>query len=274
MRYKLPVLMVHGGAGSWRIDDQDKAKAAISEALIRGYEEFKKGSAIEAVVEAIYSMEESGIFDAGKGSVKNSAGYVEMDAGIMIGNTLQAGAIMGLREGSAIKKALEVLNQGKHVLMIGSNSILGGDMTTSKSTISSDTVGAVALDTLGNLVAGTSTGGIKGKLPGRVGDSPIPGAGYYATPNVAVSSTGIGEIILKMLPAKEVDILVSMGFDIDDAIRSVVNKVTKTFGKDNIGMIGLDKYGNAAAYYNTRGMARGIIYGDKEFKVYVFEGEI
>ncbi|MEM0200294.1 MAG: isoaspartyl peptidase/L-asparaginase, partial [Saccharolobus sp.] len=122
MRYKLPVLMVHGGAGSWRIDDQDKAKAAISEALIRGYEEFKKGSAIEAVVEAIYSMEESGIFDAGKGSVKNSAGYVEMDAGIMIGNTLQAGAIMGLREGSAIKKALEVLNQGKHVLMIGSNS--------------------------------------------------------------------------------------------------------------------------------------------------------
>ncbi|MEM3209102.1 MAG: isoaspartyl peptidase/L-asparaginase [Saccharolobus sp.] len=274
MRYKLPVLMVHGGAGSWRIDDQDKAKAAISEALIRGYEEFKKGSAIEAVVEAIYSMEESGIFDAGKGSVKNSAGYVEMDAGIMIGNTLQAGAIMGLREGSAIKKALEVLNQGKHVLMIGSNSVLGGDMTTSKSTISSDTVGAVALDTLGNLVAGTSTGGIKGKLPGRVGDSPIPGAGYYATPNVAVSSTGIGEIILKMLPAKEVDILVSMGFDIDDAIRSVVNKVTKTFGKDNIGMIGLDKYGNAAAYYNTRGMPRGIIYGDKEFKVYVFEGEI
>lgn len=273
VKYKLPVLVVHGGAGSWRISDQDRAKNVIKEALERGYEEFKKGSALEAVVEAIYTMEESGVFDAGKGSVKNAAGYIEMDAGIMIGNTLQAAGVMGLREGSAIKKALEILRQGRHVLMIG-NSDFSKNFISSSNSISSDTVGAVGLDLQGNLVAGTSTGGIKDKLPGRVGDSPIPGAGYYATPNVAVSSTGIGEIILRILPAKEVDILVSMGFNIEDALRSVVNKITKLFGKDNIGMIGLDKYGNAAAYYNTKGMARGVISGDGEIKVYVFEGEI
>jgi len=77
-----------------------------------------------------------------------------------------------------------------------------------------------------------------------------------------------------MLPAKEVDILVSLGFTIDDALRAVINKITKIFGKDNIGMIGLDKYGNASAYYNTKGMARGVISSDGVKKVYVFEGEI
>ncbi|TRM74326.1 arginase [Sulfolobus sp. E1] len=270
MRYKSPVIVVHGGAGSWRITDQERAKNTIKEALVRGFEEFKRGSAIEAVVEAIYTMEESGVFDAGKGSVKNSMGYIEMDAGIMIGNTLQAGGIMGLREGSAIKRALEILKQGRHVLMIDNSKVMH---STSGSVISGDTVGAVALDNEGNLVAGTSTGGISGKLPGRVGDSPIPGAGYYATTNVAVSSTGIGEIILKILPAKEVDILVSMGFSIEDSLRSVINKVTKIFGKDNIGMIGLDRYGNASAYYNTKGMARGVM-SSEEVKVFVFEGEI
>ncbi|WP_338603655.1 isoaspartyl peptidase/L-asparaginase [Sulfolobus tengchongensis] len=274
MRYSLPVLVIHGGAGSWQLPDQDKVKLVISEALERGYYEFRKGSAVEAVVEAIYYMEESGVFDAGKGSVKNSAGYIEMDAGIMIGNTLQAGGIMGLREGSAIKKALEILKQNRHVLMIASNNPQGDNSTFSKSEISGDTVGAVALDLQGNLVAGTSTGGIRGKLPGRVGDSPIPGAGYYATSNVAISTTGIGEIILRMLPAKEVDILVSMGFNIDDALRAVINKITKIFGKDNIGMIGLDKYGNASSYYNTKGMARGVISADGVKRVFVFEGEI
>ncbi|TRM83733.1 arginase, partial [Sulfolobus sp. F3] len=155
-------------------------------------------------------------------------------------------------------------------LMIDNSKVMH---STSGSVISGDTVGAVALDNEGNLVAGTSTGGISGKLPGRVGDSPIPGAGYYATTNVAVSSTGIGEIILKILPAKEVDILVSMGFSIEDSLRSVINKVTKIFGKDNIGMIGLDRYGNASAYYNTKGMARGVM-SSEEVKVFVFEGEI
>jgi len=141
------------------------------------------------------------------------------------------------------------------------------------STLSHDTVGAVALDKDGNLVAGTSTGCISGKLPGRVGDSPIPGAGYYATQRVAVSSTGIGEIILKVLPAKEVDILVSLGLSVEDAVRSVVNKITSLFGKGNAGLLALDNRGYVTAYYNTVGMARGVNDGSV-IKAYVFEGEL
>lgn len=271
MKYQKPILLIHGGAGNWRIRDSEKAKKEISNALDYGYEQFRAGSSIEAVVEAISYMEDSGVFDAGKGSVRNAKGEIEMDAGIMYGNKLQVGAVAAVKVKNPIKLALQVMKDGRHVLLVGKEA--EEDFPLFKPLIEGDTVGAVALDNEGNLVAGTSTGGISGKLPGRVGDSPIPGAGYYATSRVAVSSTGIGEIILKILPGKEVDILVSMGFSIEDAIRSVINKVTSIFGKGNIGMIGIDYNGNASAYFNTEGMARGIKSKDEK-KVYVFEGEI
>ncbi|ARM75164.1 isoaspartyl peptidase/L-asparaginase [Acidianus manzaensis] len=271
MRYQKPVLLIHGGAGNWKERDADKALKEISNALDAGYKEFKSGSSIEAVVEAISYMEDSGVFDAGKGSVKNTKGEIEMDAGIMLGNKFLVGAVASVRVRNPIRLALQVMKDGRHVLLVGKEA--EDDFPTFKPLIESDTVGAVALDNDNNLVAGTSTGGISGKLPGRVGDSPIPGAGYYATPRIAVSSTGIGEIILKMLPAKEVDILVSMGFSICDAIRSSINKVTNIFGKNNIGMIGIDYNGYASAYFNTVGMARGVKSNDQK-KIFVFEGEI
>ncbi|MCY0859147.1 MAG: isoaspartyl peptidase/L-asparaginase [Sulfolobaceae archaeon] len=272
MKYTLPVLLVHGGAGNWTKDREEAGKKGILDALKAGYEQFKSGSAVEAVVEAIASMEDSGIFDAGVGSVKNSEGEVEMDAGIMHGNTLDVGAVAAVRVKNPIRLALKVMKMKRHVLMVGSEA---ERVLTKNPVISSDTVGAVALDTSGNIVAGTSTGGIAGKLPGRVGDSPIPGAGYYATQYAAISSTGIGELILRILPAKEVEMLVRLGFNIEDALRIVVNRMTNIFGKGNIGMIGIDSKGNAGASYNTIGMARGIIWGDgREYKVYVFEGEI
>jgi len=272
MRYTKPILAVHGGAGEWNRRDYERGLKEIKNALERGYEEFRKGSAIEAVVEAIAYMEDSGAFDAGIGSVKNIEGEVEMDAGIMHGNTWRVGAVDSVRVKNPIREALKVMLDGRHVLLVGDR----GEKSLIKYVSNSeggDAVGAVALDEQGNLVAGTSTGGISNKLPGRVGDSPIPGAGYYATPRVAVSSTGIGEIILRVLPAKEVDILVSMGFSIDDAIRSVVNKITDMFGRGNVGLIGVDFKGNVSAYYNTAGMARGV--KDKNgVRAFVFEGEI
>lgn len=273
MKYNPPVLVIHGGAGSWSKDREEAGKKGILEALKSGYEQFKSGSAIEAVVEAIAKMEDSGIFDAGVGSVKNSEGQVEMDAGIMHGNTLNVGAVAAVRVKNPIRLALKVMKMKRHVLMVGNEA---ERVLTKGSSIglSGDTVGAVALDTQGNIVAGTSTGGIAGKLPGRVGDSPIPGAGYYATEYAAVSSTGIGELILRILPAKEVEMLVRLGFNIEDALRIVVNKMTSIFGKGNIGMIGIDSKGNASAAYNTIGMARGVIWGIGEYKVFVFEGEI
>lgn len=272
MKYTVPVLAVHGGAGDWNKRDSERGLKEIRNALERGYEEFKRGGAIEAVVESIAYMEDSGAFDAGIGSVKNSEGEVEMDAGIMHGNFWRIGAVASVVVKNPIREALKVMRDGRHVLLVG----IRGEKSLSNyipSSFGGDTVGAVALDEEGNLVAGTSTGGILNKLPGRVGDSPIPGAGYYATPRVALSSTGYGEIILRILPAKEVDMLVSMGFTLDDSIRSVVNKVTEMFGKGNIGLIGIDSKGNVSAHYNTVGMARGV--KDKnEVKVFVFEGEL
>jgi beta-aspartyl-peptidase (threonine type) len=271
MKYNPPVLLVHGGAGSWKKENEENAIRVIIESLKRGYEEFKKGSALEAVVESIAYLEDSGVFNAGKGSIRNSEGEIEMDAGVMDGKTLDIGAVAVTNIENPIKVAYKILLEKRH-------SIIGclkkeKKVYENRSIEIFETVGAVALDTNGRLAAGTSTGGILGKKPGRIGDTPIPGAGYYATSNVAVSSTGIGEIILKVLPAKEVDILVSMGFDLESSLRAVVNKVTNMFGKDNIGLIGIDKLGYASALYNTKGMARGIMSKDT-LKAFVFEGEI
>ncbi|NON63661.1 isoaspartyl peptidase/L-asparaginase [Acidianus sp. RZ1] len=271
MKYSIPILLIHGGAGNWRERDSENAKKEIDNALRVGYEEFKSGNSLDAVVSAISYMEDSGLFDAGIGSVKNSKGEIEMDAGLMLGNDLRAGAVASVKVKNPIRLAKRVLEDGRHVLMVGRNDDF--PFFAHSGNYGGDTVGAVALDKDGNLVAGTSTGGISGKLPGRVGDSPIPGAGYYATQRVAVSSTGVGEIILKILPAKEVDILVSMGFSLEDVVRSVINKVTNIFGKGNIGMIAIDNKGVATAYYNTLGMARGIKWSDGQ-KTMIFEGEI
>ncbi|AWR98859.1 isoaspartyl peptidase/L-asparaginase [Metallosphaera hakonensis] len=255
MKYTPPMLLIHGGAGSWRSTDKEKAVKVLRESLERGYLEFRRGSSLEAVVEAVATMEDSGIFNAGRGSVRNSEEGVEMDAGVMYGSTLSVGSVASIRTRNPIKKAYEVLKQGKHVLMVRT---IWEEVLTSGSAPSGDTVGAVALDEQGNLSAGTSTGGIKGKLPGRVGDSPIPGAGFYATSRIAVSSTGIGELILKFLPAKEIDILRAMGYPLEDSVRAVISKFTETFGKDNLGLIALDHLGFASALFNTSAMPRGI----------------
>ncbi|MEM4080415.1 MAG: isoaspartyl peptidase/L-asparaginase [Metallosphaera sp.] len=255
MRYNKPILLIHGGAGTWRNVDKEKSLSVMQESLDRGYSEFRTGGSIEAVVEAIAVMEDSGVFNAGVGSVKNSEGKVEMDAGLMFGRTLSIGAVASIRARNPIRKAYQVIKEGRHVLMVRT---YWEDVDVNEGHAQGDTVGAVALDEQGNLSAGTSTGGIRGKLPGRVGDSPIPGAGFYATERVAVSCTGVGELILKVLPAKEIDTLRAMGYSLEDSLRAVLNKFTATFGRDNLGMIALDSEGNAAASFNTEAMPRGI----------------
>jgi beta-aspartyl-peptidase (threonine type) len=268
MKYKRPVILIHGGAGDWSSRDWERASTELIRALDRGYEQFRTGSSLAAVVEAVAYMEDSGAFDAGRGSVLNSKGEVEMDAGVMWGPDLRVGAVAATKAKNPIREALKVLREGRHVLMVN----WGREEALQPGNISGDTVGAVALDVQGNLTAATSTGGIKGKLPGRVGDSPIPGAGYYATARVATSSTGIGEIILKVLPAKELDILVSMGFPVESSLELVIGKITNLFGRGTVGMIALDSSGNGHAAFNTKGMARGVMAEDVK-KVAIFEGD-
>ena len=270
VKHNPPILALHGGAGDWTKRDAEGAIKSIRQALEVGFSEFHRGSAVEAVVESIAVMEDSGFFDAGKGSVRNAMGEIEMDAGLMVGNELKVGAVAVARVKNPIRKALEVMKQGKHVLIAG----LKEEWSHGGNTVSGDTVGAVALDDLGNLVAGTSTGGIEGKAPGRIGDSPIPGAGYYATKRIAASCTGIGEIILKVLPAKEVDMLVSMGFPLRIALKAVAEKITGMFGEGNFGIIAVDSSGHVGWSFNTRGMARGVISKGVGPWVSVFEGDI
>ncbi|EHP70697.1 asparaginase [Metallosphaera yellowstonensis MK1] len=255
VKFTVPVLVIHGGAGSWRNSAEDRVRREIGEALDRGYAEFRTGSSLEAVVEAVSYMEDVGIFNAGIGSVKNSEGQVEMDAGVMYGRDMSVGAVASVRAKNPVREALKVLRDGKHALMVRT---VWEDLRIEGVEHGSDTVGAVALDAEGGLSAATSTGGIRGKLPGRVGDSPIPGAGFYATSRVAVSCTGVGELILKILPSKEVDMLRGMDFPLEEAVRAVVGKMTSTFGSGNFGIIALDYQGNSSWGFNTEAMPRGV----------------
>ncbi len=255
MKTNPPVLAVHGGAGYWEEAELEKARIELQKALERGYEEFKRGSSLEAVVEAVAYMEDSGIFNAGSGAVPTESGKRRTDAGVMLGPGLKVGAVANTGLKNPVRAALRVLQEGRHVLVVSDGAELFYGQGLGRV---SDTVGAVALDRDGTLAAATSTGGIRGKRDGRVGDSPIPGAGFYASYESASSCTGIGELILRVLPAKEVDILISMGYDAETAALAVTRKMTRLFGNDNFGIIVLDKYGNFGYGFNTRAMPRGL----------------
>ncbi|BBD72410.1 hypothetical protein HS1genome_0799 [Sulfodiicoccus acidiphilus] len=155
MKYTRPVILIHGGAGDWTSRDSDTALRELSNALDRGFEQLTKGSSLEAVVEAVAYMEDSGAFDAGRGSVLNAKGEVEMDAGVMSGKDLRVGAVAAVKARNPVKEALKVLRDGRHVLMVGG----GREEMINQTEVSGDTVGAVALDMEGSLAAATSTGG-------------------------------------------------------------------------------------------------------------------
>ncbi|MEM1597057.1 MAG: isoaspartyl peptidase/L-asparaginase [Pyrobaculum sp.] len=297
-----PVLAVHGGAGRWRVDDRRKeeVKKVLKEAIEEGLRVLQNGGAVEAVVAAVEHMEESGVFNAGYGSVYAIDGGVYMDAGVMDGKTKKAGAVAAV-EGvkSAVRLAQLVMEKTDHVILAGEGAKLlaarAGMLaptykfyTDDKSRrfleileeakrgkwhykrvveLFGDTVGAVALDKDGNLAAATSTGGVWLKWPGRVGDSPIPGAGFWAENGVgAFSATGVGEVIIMThLSLRARYELLRVG-DIETALRNAVQQVTEAYGPDTVGIIGVDARGNPACSYNTEAMARG---WGKDGEIYV-----
>ena len=301
------LLLIHGGAGNITIKnlpDSALYKEKLTEALQKGLDTLKKGgTSLDAVVVTIKILEDSPLFNAGKGAVFNNDGKNEMDASIMDGKTLKAGAVAGVTTiKNPITAARVVMEKTSHVMLMGNgaeklakeqgleivdpsyffdqkrwNQYLISKEKSGLNTIDSTlkkygTVGVVALDMYGNLAAGTSTGGTMNKKYGRVGDSPIIGAGTYAD-NVtcAVSCTGTGEYFIRNVVAYDMAALMKYkGFTIKQAGDYIIYDKLKPQGGDG-GLIAIDKNGNFTMPFNTAGMFRGYANSDGEINVFLFK---
>jgi beta-aspartyl-peptidase (threonine type) len=265
---------VHGGALS-KVRDGTEQLAIMTAALGRARDDLKHGAKAVDVVETIVkTFEDSGAFNTGKGAIANAAGQVETDASIMDGNGLRAGAVASMTAlKNPVAAARLVMEANRHVLVVGDRGeayaeSLGATRVTPDYFINTGkpklepkphgTVGAVALDTCGHLAAATSTGGFDAKVPGRVGDSPIVGAGVYAADGVAAfSATGHGEFFIRYDAAKDAADRIKYGHEpIAAALKEELFDVLKSVGAEG-GMIGIDAQGHVALNYNGLGMFRG-----------------
>ncbi|HRH63881.1 MAG TPA: isoaspartyl peptidase/L-asparaginase [Bacteroidia bacterium] len=291
---KQHAIAIHGGAGtilkSSMTDEKEAAyKNALQAALLAGEKVLEaQGSALDAVEMAVRSLEDNELFNAGKGSVFTHDGKHEMDASIMDGKNLMAGAVAGIdKVKNPVSFARMVMEKTEHVFLSGAGAmelarklnvqqmhddyfftqqrfeqlaeIRNSDkMQLDHSDKKFGTVGAVALDVHGNIAAATSTGGMTNKKFGRVGDSPMIGAGTYANnASCAVSCTGHGEFFIRAVVAYDVACLVEYkGLTLAQACEKVVNdKLVKLGGEG--GLIALDKAGNISLVFNSEGMYRG-----------------
>jgi len=276
-----PVIALHGGAGVLRADKPGASQRAIlKQALEAGYEILKRGEpSLDAVAAAVVVLEDSPLFNAGRGSSFNSDGEVEMDASIMEGAGLRAGAVAAVRRiRNPILAARAVMEASRHVLLAGE----GAERFARKHGLKLEppeyfhtarrlaalkknltryhgTVGAVALDSAGNLAAATSTGGYTGKMPGRVGDSPIIGAGTYADNRAcAVSGTGLGEAFIRAAVGHDVCARMRYAGASLAAAAAAALKNVANLGADG-GLITVDRRGNVAMPFNSEGMYRACI---------------
>jgi len=308
------VLVIHGGAGRFRpsiLEERAAIEEALRSALYDGMSALSSGNALDAVEAAVKSMEGSGVFNAGKGASLNLLGEQELDASVMFGKDLSFGAVASLKyTWNAVSLARKVMERTDHVFLVGYGADklaealgferapppsprlleryrellekvrgLGYDLWRRNFEIARlflpDTVGAVALDRDGNLAAATSTGGLWLKLPGRVGDTPLPGAGVYAENGVvAVSATGIGELIARYLASARVAFKVKSGVNVEQAVRDVVHEVTRLFSEENtIGLIALDAAGNIGIHSNCEVFLRGYTFKGGEPRVALLGSE-
>lgn len=262
----MAAIAVHGGAGRWMACDRTLAVAGVARAAAVGWHVLAAGgSAFDAVVEAVASLEDDPIFNAGTGSVLNARDDVEMDASVMAGDTLAAGGVACIqRVRNPVLVAKRVLQASECVLLAGPAATAfareqgfedydPGRPRAAHAGRRGGTVGAVALDDAGRLAAATSTGGREGKPPGRVGDSPVPGAGNYADAAAAVSATGWGEQMLRYVTAKDVATRIARGALPEPALREALDDMARRFGEP-IGAIALDARGRLGVVHGTEAM--------------------
>lgn len=304
-------IVIHGGAGVIKkenmTDSLQKAyEGKLQEAIDVGHKILSEGgTALEAVQKTINVMENSPLFNSGKGAVLNTDGIAELDASIMDGKTKNAGAISGVQHiKNPINLALKVMQESDHVMLSASGAedfakLQGLEFVDNSYFITENrkraleaskakeeglsanefflsnekygTVGCAALDKEGNLAAGTSTGGMTNKKYGRIGDSPIIGAGTYANNKTcAISATGHGEYFIRGVVAHDISAMMEyQGISLEQAAKKVIQKKLTDMGGTG-GIIGIDKKGKMVMEFNTPGMFRATknMNGDTEIKMY------
>jgi L-asparaginase / beta-aspartyl-peptidase len=270
-------LVVHGGTMDYVGQETSERVAFLRTVLLEGRARLADGGAsLDVVEEMVRQMENAGIFNAGRGGKVNAKGFVELDAGIMDGISLRYGAIASAtRLKNPVSAARLILEHSPHVLMVGdrgqdyaielgAESIDPREYFMHRAPIGGEpphgTVGAVALDKCGNIAAATSTGGFGAKVPGRVGDSPIVGAGVLADNQVGgFSATGHGEYFLRYSVAKDVADRMAYGRQsIDEAARAVIVDRLGAL-KIEAGLIGIDPRGHVTMQFDQIGMFRGYV---------------
>jgi len=295
-------IVVHGGAGTiLKANMSNEMELAynqkLEEAINTGYKILESGgTSLDAVESTIKILENSELFNAGKGSVLSNEEIVEMDASIMNGNNLNAGAISGVRtiknpisaarlvmeksdhvflsgigaESFAKSKGLEIVNNEYFITKRRLNSLLNAKKRDTLKDNKFGTVGCVALDKLGNIASGTSTGGMTNKKWNRIGDVPIIGAGTYANNNTCgISSTGWGEFFIRNVVAYDISSQIEYkNLSIDIAAKNTLNKVKNLGGSG--GIVGIDKYGNIVMDFNTDGMYRAFKKSDGSFDIKIY----
>lgn len=306
------VLAVHGGAGTMpraelTAEREAAVRADIERALRAGFAVIRAGGdSLEAVTRAVVVLEDSPYFNAGKGAVFNHDGVNELDASIMDGATRRAGAVAGLhRIRNPILLARAVMEKSPHVMLAGDGAeafaksvgfefvdpayfrteerweqlqkALAAEKAQADATLPPSayfgTVGAVARDGKGHLAAATSTGGMTNKRWGRIGDSPVIGAGTYADANCAVSATGWGEFYIRAAVAHDICARIAYrGDSVQRAADAVVLEVVPGLGGDG-GVIALDAKGHVATPFNTEGMYRGTIDAQGKVRTAVYRDD-
>lgn len=301
-------IAIHGGAGTIRPSSMTAEKerayrAGLEEALLAGYNILSRGgTSLDAVSAAVVSLENCPLYNAGKGSVFTHDGTHEMDASIMRGDSLDAGACAGVRGiKNPIVLARTIMEKSEHVMLCRDGAeqfahihkiqfedeqyfhddfrysqwqearatdVVQLDHSEGKKM---GTVGAVALDQFGNLSAATSTGGMTNKKWGRVGDSPIIGAGTYANNKTcAISCTGHGEYFIRAVVAYDISCLMEyQNMSLEDACRVVVNEKLVKFGGEG-GLVAIDGLGNICLPFNSEGMYRGWKKANNETQIRIY----